>query len=664
MPFEKPSETSPRPKASLRARLHRPGLIKLLTPIIVAYLAYYLWWRATATLNPDALLFSWVLLLAEGFGVFNYLLFLWMTWDVSPTREYVKPDKGLAVDVYVPTYDEELELLEATLVGCQRMTYPHKTYVLDDGRRPEVEALARLLGGEYITRPDNEHAKAGNINHALTKTSGEFIAVLDADMVPQPDFLERTLGYFQDEQLAFVQAPQEFYNVRDSIQHDRKRDTWHEQALFFRVIQPGKNHSDSAFWAGSPSVMRRKALEDVGGVATETITEDIHTSVRLHAKGWKSLFVNEALAYGIAPQTIHAYLLQRLRWAQGTMQLYRGKESPLWRPGLTPRQRLSYFASFLTYVEAFQKLLLILTPSLIILLHMVPMRVNVWEFVLRWAPYFALTILANQVWGRSYFNYFQTEKFNLLKMVTFLQSFLTLLRPRRLRFRVTPKSLQADVYAKERATLRVYMALLGAIMGISLSGLLQLGRAVRSAVDPGILAIAIVWATYNAGIVLLGIRDVLTHKHNRRQYRFGIELKGNLFSASEKSLIPVELEDLSLNGARFWVNKEEALKEGDLFLYFEAPNQQYLMVPIERVFVRKTKRKDKLVGVQFRELSGSERRRLVELLYVVLPGMLPDRGYEPEAGTGRKPGKRGRGLLEGSSPEGESQEEPVVEVVE
>ncbi len=296
-----------------------PPVLRFITIVSIVYFLYYLWWRANYTFNPQAPFFSWLLWAAEAFGVLSYILFSWMTKDVSPKYPYKPPSPGMSVDVFVPTYNESTEILEATLTGCRRMNYPHRTYVLDDGRREEVRRLAERFGCGYITRPNNEHAKAGNINHALRQTDGEFIVILDADMIPRPDFLERTLGYFeQNQKLAFIQLPQEFYNL-DSIQHAPNASNWHEQSLFYRVIQPGKNHSNSAFWCGSPSIVRRKALEDVGGVATETVTEDIHTSVRMHSRGWDSLFLNEVLAYGIAPQTIQAFQLQRLRWAQGTM---------------------------------------------------------------------------------------------------------------------------------------------------------------------------------------------------------------------------------------------------------------------------------------------------------------------------------------------------------
>ncbi|HLD93454.1 MAG TPA: glycosyltransferase [Anaerolineales bacterium] len=615
-------------RATPRTKVYNPPLLGLINVVTVVFLAYYLWWRATASLNPQAPFFSWALLIAEGFGVLNYLLFAWMTRTVAPARPFLPPRPGLSVDVFIPTYNEDLDVLEATITGAVGIRYPHLTWVLDDGRRPEVEALARRLGADYLTRPDNLYHKAGNLNHALKHTTGEFIAILDADMVPQPDYLDRTLGYFEDEKLAFVQMPQEFYN-QDSIQHDPLSRHWHEQTLFFRVIQPGKNHTNSAFWTGSPSVMRRKSLEDIGGVATETVTEDIHTSVRLHSKGWMSYFLNEVLAYGIAPQTIHAFLLQRLRWAQGTMQLYRSKDSPFWKRGLTWQQRISYLASFLAYAEAIQKILLISTPTIIILFEIFPMNVDGFSFVVHWLPYFLLTILANKVGGRGYFNWFQTEKYNLLKTITFLQSFLWLIWPKPLNFKVTPKSLDNNVYKKERASLRAYMVLFGAIIGVSFTGIVHLSTGLSTGVPLTHYGIAIIWAVFNAGIILLGIRDVLSKKHNRKDYRFPFKAPATLFSAVEKSLISVMVENISQHGVGFKVSDRVELPRDQLSIYFQIPSDEYLVLALGPLKVHKRWFGHRWVGAKFDVPSEGERKRLTELLFVSLPGLLLDRGYSP-----------------------------------
>jgi len=595
--------------------------------VSATYMLYYLWWRATSTLNPQAPLFSWLLLAAEAFGVFSYVLFSWMSQDISPVCESHLPSPGIKVDVFIPTYNENLDILEATLTGCKRIAYPHQTYLLDDGHREEARELALRLGCHYIARPGNEHAKAGNINHALKITDGEFIVILDADMVPQPDFLHRTLRYFKDESLAFVQMPQEFYN-QDSIQHDGRRADWHEQSLFFHVIQPGKNYSKSAFWCGSPSVVRRAALEDVGGVATETITEDIHTSVRLHSRGWSSLFVDEPLAFGIAPQTIQSFLLQRLRWAQGTMQLYRSAESPLWTPGLTFKQRISYLGSFLAYFEAFQKLILLTIPTLIILLDIFPMRVNVLVFLLHWLPYFGFNVLANQVGGRGYFRYFQTERFNILKMVVFIESTLALLHSKPLTFKVTPKSVDASVYQNERRALRAYFVILGVIVGTIVYGLVEVlsgssGLAVRAEV------FAIVWASYNAGLIFSGVWEVLHRQHERTQYRFPVDLRGEIYG--QYSALPqarVRIENLSLSGAGIVLSGKELPDESGLILSFDTPMHRCLVLPLARLHHRRTDPAGRQhAGVSFGTSAAFSRQPLFEYLFIDRPAAAYRKDY-------------------------------------
>ncbi len=610
-----------------------PLLYRIISALSIAYFLYYLWWRATSTLNPDALVFSWVLLLAEAFGVLSYILFSWMTQDISPNRTYKPPLPGLKVDIFIPTYNENLEILEATMVGCRKIKYPHRTYILDDGKRKEVKQLASLLGCIYLSRPTNEHAKAGNINYALSRTAGEFIVVLDADMVPQPDFLDWTLGYFEDEKLAFIQMPQEFYN-QDSIQHDPEQKHWHEQSLFFRVIQPGKNHSNSAFWCGSPSIVRRKALEEVGGVATETITEDIHTSVRMHKNGWSSFFLNEELAFGIAPQTIKSFLVQRLRWAQGTMQLYRSSESPLWARGLTIRQRLSYLSSFLAYFESFQKFILIMMPVFIIMFHVFPMRVNVLAFLLRWAPYFALSILANKIEGRGYFRYLQTEKYNILKMAVFIQSTLTLFHTKHLKFKVTPKSVDDSVYREERRTLRVYMVILGAITGAILFGLYQTIFQPATTLEKEAYLIAIFWAAYNALLIFSGIHEVLGKNHERKQYRFPVNLTGELHhSGYVGEVLKVQVENLSITGASLILdNKYLADNNSKFLLHLNTAGRKLIVLEIGKIH-RQVKEADGHihVGVSFVEKQDFYRERLFEYLFVEVPAMQPARMEQKSA---------------------------------
>ncbi len=257
--------------------------------VVLTYLGvggWYLWWRTFHTVNLDALYLSIPLLLADYLGFAFFLLFGFNLW--SKVRRFAPPPQAsLTVDVFIPTYDEPDEILKPTILSALAMDYPHRTYVLDDGHREGVRLLCEELGVDYLSRPTNEGAKAGNINAALKVTHGEYIAIFDADHAPFKSFLTELLGYFKDPNVALVQAPQAYFNL-DSFQHaaagPHKNKPWHEQSVFYDQIMPGKDRMNSAFWCGSSAILRREALESVGGVNTLTVTEDMHTAMGLHAE--------------------------------------------------------------------------------------------------------------------------------------------------------------------------------------------------------------------------------------------------------------------------------------------------------------------------------------------------------------------------------------------
>lgn len=242
------------------SRYKRP--FQLLILVAVASNLYYLSYRIANTLNFDAFAFSIIFLLAEVHGVVSLFLYFFDLW--SPTV-FTKPPpvrRQFTVDVYVPTYNEDTAILHRTILAAKEISYPHETYVLDDGGRAEVKRLAQRLGVHYISRPEHVHAKAGNINYAMEQTSGELIAIFDADHIPLRNFLDRTLGYFEDERMGFVQTPHVFYNF-GSFQTSadfRHRKYWDDQQLFFRVVQPGKNR-----WGGR--VLLRQLRRDPASVS-------------------------------------------------------------------------------------------------------------------------------------------------------------------------------------------------------------------------------------------------------------------------------------------------------------------------------------------------------------------------------------------------------------
>ena len=261
--------------------IYSEAVIRSVAIIALLWGAAYLGWRAVDTWERTEPALFLLLYACELFGWAMLVSFCFLAWRI-PVSKRPPIDRPHSVEVLVCTYDEGLDVLEATLLGCAGITYPHVTWVLDDGRRESVRVLAERTGARYVTRPDNRHAKAGNINHALDVVDGELLLILDADHVPQPDILDATVGYFDDPTMAVVQTPHDFGN-HDSFQHFETGR--HDQSMFFEVILPGKDRHNGVFWCGSAAVIRRAALVEVGGVATETIAEDFHTTIKMHGRG-------------------------------------------------------------------------------------------------------------------------------------------------------------------------------------------------------------------------------------------------------------------------------------------------------------------------------------------------------------------------------------------
>ena len=423
----------------------RERVTRIVAATSVAFSLAYIVWRWGWTLNPDALWFSVPLAIAETYGLLTAFFLTFTGWRLAE-RTARPPLRDRTVDVFVTTYDEPLAIIRKTALAARGLTYPHETWILDDGRRDEVEAMARELGVRYLRRDTNEHAKAGNLNNALKHAKGEFILQLDADHVPLPHMIDRLLGFFREDRLAFVQSPQDFYNT-DAFTYEVDADTrrlWEDQQLFFKVLQPGKDRVNAAFFVGSCALIRRKAIEDVGGFATKTITEDIETSMLLHARGWTSAYYGESLAYGLAPATATAFHVQHLRWGQGAMQALR-QYGPLRMKGLTLAQRIAYLDSLTTYLGGFQRLILYCAPLVFFVTGAFPLRTTATQFAAVFIPYITLQWIAFKLLARGSGSLLLADRFAMAKFFTHIRSVTGYLTKRRLRFRVTPKGVLATV---------------------------------------------------------------------------------------------------------------------------------------------------------------------------------------------------------------------------
>lgn len=493
----------------------RLALTRTLVVFTVIASVRYFGWRVTATENPSAMWFFYLFLFVEGLNFIEAALFYVTTW--KPTHYTAPPPlPGRTVDVFITTYDEPVELLRETVVCALSMRYPHQTWVLDDGRRKEVRELAEELGCHYLAREDNRHAKAGNLNHALERTSGEFIVTLDADHVPSPELIDELIGFFRDPRVAIVQAAQDFYNL-DSFQHQtdpRAGYGWQQQELFFSVIQPGKDGFGAAFYCGSPAMLRRKALEEIGGFATGTITEDMHTGLRLQQRGWRVLYFNRTVARGLAPQTFVGFATQWQRWGYGAMQVL-WRENVLLGRGLSLGQRLCYFASFYFYWMSYQKLLFVLTPIFCLLTGIFPLRAEPAQFALYFTPYFALNFATSAVLQGGVRGFLLSEQFNVLKMHVLMRTVLGL-RRRNGQFKVTPK---AQAAAAGWADLWPQLLLLGAMALAAARGIWYLPQA-GAGFEFWAFVVNLLWVAFYVLLLLPAVLAALRRREQRAAYRF------------------------------------------------------------------------------------------------------------------------------------------------
>ena len=529
----------------------RVAVVRLFALAALAVTAAYLTWRVAAgTVNLAAWWVAVPLLAAEIHNAFGLLLYTVALWEVDggPTPPRAVAPSGLRIAVLIPTFNEPAEVLLPTVAASVALRPAHETWVLDDGRRDDIRRMADRLGARYLTRPDNAHAKAGNLNHALAVVDADLVAVLDADHVPTADFLVATLPYFDDPAIAFVQTPQDFYNL-DSFEHQRRGDgrVFNEEAVFYRVIAPAKNRWRAPFWCGTCALVRTDALRSVGGVATDSVTEDIHTTIRMFRAGWKGAYHNEVLARGLAPDDAASYLLQRNRWALGAMQVLR-VENPLFGPGLAPAQRLAFMTTLFGWFDAWRTLAYMVIPLAVVATGAVPILAPGAVFVPFFVATLAIQFVALRLLARGHYPPVLSVLFEVLRMPAILPATLAILAPRRnLRFRVTPKGRQGDkrgpvTVPRLHSALAVASAVGMAWFAASLAGLTPLRYEIPWAAIGAALFMAM-----NLGFLLAAIGRIRSSRFagNRRA---SVRLPVNLAATFDGR--PVELLDLSLTGAR------------------------------------------------------------------------------------------------------------------
>lgn len=504
----------------------------IVVTILLLLTTRYILWRSLSTLNvatPLDGVFSLGLFFLEMLMLASGTIQLFLMLRVRDRRReadlravaVVEGRFMPSVDILIPSYNEPAFILRRTIVGAQAMDYPNKrVYLLDDMRRPEIQALAVALGCDYVARSDNQFAKAGNLNHAIAQTQGELIVVFDADFVPTRNFLTRTVGFFQDHQVALVQTPQSFYNA-DPIARNLGLENilTPEEEVFYRQIQPIRDGAGSVICAGTSFVVRRSALEAVGGFVTDSLSEDYFTGIRLSAKGYRLVYLDEKLSAGLAAETMAAHAAQRLRWARGTLQAFFINTNPLTIPGLSLVQRMAHLEGLLHWFTSISRVGYLIIPLADSLLDVIPLRASADELLYFFVPYYVVQLAVF-----SWLNHHSRSAIlsDIYALVLTIPLALTvvqvMLNPFSQGFQVTPKGTQRDRYV---FNWRLGLPLIG-VFGLTAIGLwrnlslglLQNGWATASFENIQVAkgsGLGWLWSSYNLlmlGIALLILLDV------------------------------------------------------------------------------------------------------------------------------------------------------------
>lgn len=587
----------------------------------------YLAWRATTIPGADL----WIavpLYVLELSAVVSLGLFTVSLWDLDALVRAAPVDEtDLRVAVLIPTYNEPREVLLPTIAAAVALAPAHETWVLDDGDRPWVAQLAATLGADYLAREDRAHAKAGNLNHALEHLDVDVVAVLDADHVAQPDLLRHTLGYFDDPYVALVQTPQDFYNT-GSFEHERRgllrstaRPLYNEQALFYRAIEPGKNRWHAAFWCGTNALVRVEALRDVEGVATDSITEDIETTIRLHRRGWRTAYHNEVLALGLAASDAGEYQQQRLRWGTGAMQVLR-TDRPITGPDLSLMQRLAYATTLLGWFESWRSLGYLLLPPAVLLTGAVPLRADLTTFAVLFALTFVAQRLALSRLSRGLAPQWTATVFDVVRMTVNLRATLTILRRRPRRFRVTRKGRSDDGRARVPAPRLLWVVLGLQVVAAAWFAATQAGRTHFAYESEGLALGAVLWLAVNTTLVGLAIDRIRSERfagERRAGERLHVTLPCTLSRVEGKTL------DVSLTGARLLLRDAvPALAQHDLHVQFHDRDFRFVVRTVGRT---------KLSGAGYEvrcEVLPGQDREVGRLALALLGGAAAERAVVTE----------------------------------
>jgi cellulose synthase (UDP-forming) len=628
--------------------------------ILSAYISLRYWlFRTTMTITYTGLVdFTFLLLLylAETYGIFTHLMGMFV--NISPIQRNCAPlpddpRKWPTVDVFIPTYDEPLEIVKITATACTQLIYPKEKlsiFILDDGgtdqklndpdpkkasaareRAEKLKAIARRLGVHYVNRESNIHAKAGNINAALmggidekhhkngvsgkngtSLSCGELILTLDCDHVPTMDFLRNTVGFFiNDDKLAFVQTPHFFINptpVEKNLNTYKRSPT--ENEMFYGGVHMGLDFWNSSFFCGSAAVLRRKPLMEIGGISLDSITEDAATALKLHSRGYNSIYLNKPMTVGLSPESFDGFIVQRSRWARGMTQILMLK-NPLWQKGLSISQRVCYLNACLHWLFGPARVIFFLSPLLFIFFGMRVYNASLIQVLAYTVPHLmASFFVSNILYGKLRHPFF-SDLFETIQSVFLAPAVLSVFfRPRAPVFKVTPKSVSLEKDFLTHLATPFYLMLLMA----SLSYPFAFFRYASNPVLLDTIIVCVIWNTFNFLLILCCLGVIWESRQLRKAHRYSVEKKGRLLDSANKSSFPATIVDLSATGLSIKTKIEPDAVNKDLILHSADSYGNKYNLPIQ--IVRKVPCEGgMLLGCRFEIISEEIYRQVVRLVY-------------------------------------------------
>ena len=554
----------------------------------------YLWWRYTSTLNwddPVSLICGLLLLAAETYSWVVLVLGYFQTiWPLN--RKPVPMPADIAVwpqvDLLIPTYNEPLSVVKPAMYAALGLDWPKEKltiWLLDDGNRPEFADFAKEVGVQYIARPTHEHAKAGNINNALKQCKGELVAIFDCDHVPTRSFLQLTVGwFFKDSKLGMLQTPHHFFSP-DPFERNlgRVRRTPNEGELFYGLVQDGNDLWDASFFCGSCAVLRRSVLDEIGGIAVETVTEDAHTSLRMHRHGHTSAYIRIPQAAGLATESLSAHVNQRIRWARGMVQIFR-LDNPLWGKGLKLAQRLCYANAMLHFLAGIPRLIFLTAPLAFLLLNAYIIYAPALAIALYVLPHMVHASLATSRVQGKYRHSFWSEIYEtVLAWYIARPTTVALFNPHAGSFNVTAKGGMHDKsYVDWKITRPYQFLMLLNLLGFGV-GIWRLFHTQSDEFYTVLISLA--WVTYNMIILGGAIAVAFEAKQVRQAHRVEVSMPAAL-AREDGHIYVATLQDFSDSGAGIATASAVQFNKGDNVTLLLQRGQQEYAFPcrVSRVF--------------------------------------------------------------------------------